>query len=119
MNMHPTLLAKFEGIQQIPIDVEPLKKRIERSFYVDWETHAREVGVKEANIEKQIGIWIHEATSLIAGRCPKCEAPAACYTKYGAGWVMMRCSSVPPPGTQRPAGGCDFMVDYADVSKAS
>jgi hypothetical protein len=105
-----------------------LLARTKSEFYDDFRHTARRGGIEDEVIERNIAQSIHEAQSLLDGKCPKCGAPSARYIDrtYQAGpsrvpgaWVMYRCSTAPPPGTRRPDGVCDFMTDLKEGDEAN
>lgn len=114
-------------MKQLEIDPKAFDRRRQRSHYDEWVTHARAMDVPEENITKQVDLWVHEAESLAAGKCPKCGEPATRYVNYDyqphsatlGTFVMYRCSTQPPPGTLRPKKCCDFMVDLLEPGQGS
>lgn len=105
-----------------------LLARTKPEFYAEYRHSLRRGGFEDETISKVIEASIHEAKCLLEGKCPNCGAPSARYVDrtYQSGpsavpgaWVMYRCSTVPPPGTVRPDGACDFMLDLKEGDEAN
>lgn len=105
-----------------------LEARTKPEFYAELIARLRELNVADVHIKKQIAECIHEASELLAGRCPKCGSPSTRSVDYGrqqgsrnlpGAWVQYRCSTQPPIGQARPQGVCDFMVDFVEGEAAS
>lgn len=105
-----------------------LLTRTKPEYYDEYRERGLQLGANPRSLERQIQIFITEARSLLAGKCPKCGAPSARYVDYqrqqgghsapGA-WVQYRCSTQEPPGTPSKPGTCDFMVDYIEHEAAN
>ena len=105
-----------------------LLARTRPGFYKELRHSMRRAGAEEKKILEVIVACIREAQSLLEGKCPQCGAPSARYVDHtrqqgpsempGA-WVMYRCSTAPPPGTLRPDGVCDFMLDLKEGHEAN
>ena len=100
-----------------------LEARTRVEYYGKWAEHAREGGVPEKDIAAYIEAQIEMSQELLAGKCPSCGAKIERHVNYSAqqgpssvpgAWVMYRCSTQPPPGKLRRAGGCDFMIDLVE-----
>ncbi len=105
-----------------------LEARCRSEFYDVLRARWRELGLSEKAIASNIARQMNEAENLLRGRCPQCGSKINRYVDYqkqqgsheipGA-WVQYRCSTQPPPGSLRPAGVCDFMVDLVEGEAAS
>jgi hypothetical protein len=100
-----------------------LLERTRPEFYSKWAAEARERGLTENQITRRIAREIRECALMAAGKCPQCLAPIARYvpnpplqgpSDVPGVWIQYRCSTAPPPGTLRPEGACDFMVDFKE-----
>ena len=105
-----------------------LLARTKPEFYDEYRQSAREAGVSDDLIFAAVATAIREAKALYEGKCPQCGAPSARYVDYGrqhgpsnvpGAWVMYRCSTAPPPGTLRPDGVCDYMLDLKEGEAAN
>ena len=106
-----------------------LESRTKREFYADAIERYKELGIPEAEINKQIDGFIEEYTLLFNGVCPQCGEPIARYVDHTrqqgdkggmpGGWAQYRCSTAPPPGQLRPANVCDYMLDVVEGDVAS
>jgi len=106
-----------------------LALRTKPEFYKAMRTTLERMNLPKEHIERLIGDSIRVATELYGGRCPKCGQPCARYVDHErqqgekgdmpGGWVQYRCSTAPAPGTLRPDGVCDFMVDLVEGDAAS
>lgn len=106
-----------------------LALRMKPEFYEELRAGLARMGVQSTAIDRQIAESIREATALYNGLCPQCGQPSARYVDHErqqgekgdmpGGWVQYRCSTAPAPGTIRPEGVCDFMVDLVEGEAAS
>lgn len=106
-----------------------LESRTKREFYKDAIEKWKAAGLPESEITAQVDEYIKEYTLLYNGTCPQCGEPVARYVDHNrqqgdkggmpGGWAQYRCSTAPPPGTLRPDGVCDYMLDVVEGELAS